>query len=273
MTFPSLGIIGCGNMAAAILQNALSTRLLPAQAVTVSDRDCSKAEDFAKRFGTCVAPANIDTVTASELILFAVKPQDAATVLASLAPAFAKTRKIALSIIAGLSLERMEALLGKTTPIVRVMPNTPIQTGEGASVYTTNAACTAAEAAQVAALFQSGGICLSAPENYFDAVTALSGSGPAYVFLFMEALADAARSIGLPDSLGIPLVLQTLKGAVKLVEESGEPPNVLREKVTSKGGTTAAALAVLEKNNLRDLIKHAIQAASERSKELSRGIE
>jgi pyrroline-5-carboxylate reductase len=263
------GIIGCGSMAAAILCNALESGFLLKGNVVASDRDAAKTKEFAARFGVKAAATNAEVVAQSDVVLFAVKPQDAEPVFTALASGF-NGQKTAVSIIAGLSIARMEAWLGKDTPIVRVMPNTPIQVGEGASVYTANAACPEDRATQIAGLFQAGGISLPAPESLFDAVTALSGSGPAYVFLFLEALAQAAHTLGLPTSLATPLLLQTIKGSVALLEASKESPQSLRHKVTSKGGTTEAALHVLSQGHFVDIVEKALRAAKDRSAELTR---
>ena len=248
MTPVSLGIIGCGNMAAAILQAVLARGLLPRDQVTACDRFEEKTQAFAGRFGIRAEPRILRVVEASGIVLFAVKPQDAKAVFTQAAPYFRAARKTAVSIIAGLPMAAIAHWL------------------------TANAVCNESEIAAATALFAAGGVCLPATESHFDAVTALSGSGPAYLFLFMEALTEAAAQLALPTELIQPLVMQTLRGALSLAERSGDAPAHLREQVTSKGGTTEAALARLEAAHFRTSIAEALQAAKTRSEELSHSL-
>lgn len=267
-----LGIIGCGNMAEAILQNVIAKAVISPSAIVVCDRFEDKTISFAKRFKTATAVSPLALASQCQCILFAIKPQDAKAVFLDVAPAFKESRKTAISIIAGLPISAMESWLPPTTPIVRVMPNTPIQVGEGMSVYTANAACTSQEINDAQSLFAAGGVCLSAPESAFDAVTALSGSGPAYLFLFLEALIEAGEQLSLSPAVAATLARQTLKGALSLAEHSPDSPATLREKVTSKGGTTAAALSVMENAHFKEIIGKALSAAAARSCELSKAL-
>lgn len=272
MTIVRLGIIGCGNMAHAILKSALAQGVLDPSAVTVSDYLPQKAEEMATGFGVTAAASNQDVAKASDIILFAIKPQDAKPIFTELAPLFRTSGKTALSIIAGLPMATMSGWLGTGSAVIRVMPNTPIQVGQGASVITCNPACSREHLAWSTQLFTAGGICLPLDEVHFDAVTALSGSGPAYVFLFMEALAKAAEALGLPGDVTGPLILQTMKGSLTLADQATESLEGLRQKVTSKGGTTEAALTVLAARHFHDILREALEAARNRAMALSQAL-
>lgn len=264
-----LGIVGCGNMAEAILANVLKRGLLPPQAIIAHDCLSEKQAAFQNKFGITVAKSTEDLAGQSHSLLIAVKPQDAKALLTALGPLFVQERKLLISIVAGLAIDQISEWLGGQTAIARVMPNTPIQVGQGMSVYTCKN-CNEEEQNFVEAVFKAGGQCIHlADEHHFDAVTAVSGSGPAYLFLFIETLQAAARTLGLPDSLVGPLVLQTVAGSLALLEASPQGPKELREKVSSKGGTTEAAMAILEPQ-FGKLLETALQAAKARSAALGK---
>jgi pyrroline-5-carboxylate reductase len=206
-----------------------------------------------------------DTIPAGEGAILAVKPQDAEAACRALAET-APPR--VLSIVAGLTLSRLEGWLGSTTPVVRAMPNTPALIGAGASAVAPGRAAGADDLAWAEAILAAVGNVTRLPEHLLDAVTGLSGSGPAYVYLVAEALMDAGVIVGLDAGVSRDLVVQTVLGAARMLAETGESAAALRGAVTSPGGTTAAGLSVLEHKGLREALRAAVVAATARSKEL-----
>jgi pyrroline-5-carboxylate reductase len=213
-----------------------------------------------------VVTSNEEAAGAAPVVILCVKPQEAATAIQQAGAAL--DGKLLISIAAGLSL----ATLGKMAPksrIIRAMPNTPAIIGRGATAFTGAAETTQADKDCAEAIFASVGIVSYVQEKLLDAVTGLSGSGPAYIFLVIEALTDGGVSCGLPTNLARQLAIQTVLGAAELAKETAEHPAVLREMVTSPGGTTAAALGELEQRGVRAAFIQAVRAADRRSKELS----
>jgi len=211
-----------------------------------------------------------EAVAQADLLVLATKPQGFAELLPSLAPLL-KPGQAVLSIAAGVTLGRLQASLGPAVPLIRVMPNTPGLIGQGASAYCLGPAATPAHAALAEAVLAPLGLVLRVEEAQMDAVTALSGSGPAYVFLFMEALQAAGQELGLPPEAAFELASQTLAGASAMIRQKARTPAELRVAVTSPGGTTAAALKVLEDQGFRGLLAQALKAARDRSAELGKG--
>ncbi len=266
-----LGIIGSGNMARAIVANAIRTQTLSPQQVAAYDPSAETLSRFCQDFGVRAAPDLQELARSCDIALLAVKPQDAKAALRAIAPAFESGEKTLISIAAGLSIAQLAAYFSHPIPIVRVMPNTPIQIGMGTGVLTCNRETEASVRQFAEQLFASGGhIHVVADESGFDAVTAVSGSGPAYLFLFMEALEAAATRLGLEPPLAKQLVEETIAGAAGLAK--GKDLKTLRGAVTSKGGTTEAALAHFESNGFRQLVFEALEAAKLRSAELSKGL-
>jgi pyrroline-5-carboxylate reductase len=206
----------------------------------------------------------------ADVIVLAVKPQVMKAVCVELAASIAQARPLLISIAAGIRIDQLAAWLGGELPIVRSMPNTPALIGAGATGMIANHAASAAQRDQAAVILGAAGTTVWIDdEDMMDTVTALSGSGPAYFFLLVEALEDAAVAQGLPRATARVLATQTCFGAGRMLAEDGEPPTVLRERVTSPGGTTAAALEAFADGNLRALVASAIAAATERGRELS----
>ena len=197
----------------------------------------------------------------------ATKPQDMQAALEAIRPQFS-TNTLIISIAAGLSISYFEKHLGAEARIIRVMPNTPAMVSAGAAGYAINNACTDADEALANTIFNAVGIGLCVPEASIDAVTALSGSGPAYFFYFVECMTKAGVELGLSEEQATKLAVQTLYGAGKLLTQSGESAQSLREKVTSKGGTTHAAVESFRSSGLEQTVMNAMQAASDRSREL-----
>jgi pyrroline-5-carboxylate reductase len=261
-----IGCIGGGKMAGALVRGLLKAGVCTAEEIIVSD--CSQAALDALKIQTGVrgVSSNKEAVSAADVVLLCVKPGDAAAALGECRAELAG--KALISIVAGLSIDGMRTRLGKEARVIRAMPNTPAVVGVGATAYAPGDRATAADLDAAKRIFESIGIAVEVPEKWLDAVTGLSGSGPAYVFLVMEALADGGVAAGLPRALAQQLAVQTVLGAATLAKESGEHPSVLREAVTSPGGTTAAALGVLEAAAMRSAFTEAVAAAAERSREL-----
>jgi pyrroline-5-carboxylate reductase len=258
--------LGAGKMASAIIQGVLRARLCNAEDIIAACPEADILQSLHDATSVRVVTSNEEAAGAAPVVILCVKPQEAATAIQQAGAAL--DGKLLISIAAGLSL----ATLGKMAPksrIVRAMPNTPAIIGRGATAFTGAAETTQADKDIAEAIFASVGIVSYVQEKLLDAVTGLSGSGPAYIFLVIEALTDGGVSCGLPTNLSRQLAIQTVLGAAELAKETAEHPAVLREMVTSPGGTTAAALGELEQHGVRAAFIQAVRAADRRSKELS----
>ncbi|WP_425617864.1 pyrroline-5-carboxylate reductase [Anatilimnocola sp. NA78] len=268
MAGTTLGFIGAGQMARALAHGFVSAKLLPASALTAADPVPAAAEKLASELsGLKVAASNTAVANACDVIVLAVKPQAMPAVYQELGGKLAG--KLVVSIAAGISLAKLcEGL--KTQRVVRVMPNTPALVGKGASAYAAAADVTAEDATLVGKLLAAVGTAHQVDEKLLDAVTGLSGSGPAYVYLIIEALSDGGVKAGLPRPLSTALAAQTVLGAAQMVLERNEHPGVLKDAVASPGGTTIAGLAMLEDRGLRGALIAAVDAATKRSQELGK---
>ena len=264
----TLGLIGCGKMASALLKGVLKAELCLPRGVWASDCFFDAAEKLALEAGVNAVRSNKEVAAACETLLLCVKPQDIAPVLQELSPLLAG--KLVISIAAGVSLDALERAAGHGVRIVRVMPNTPALVHKGASAYATGICATAHDAEMVETIFGAVGVTARVKEPLLDAVTGLSGSGPAYAFLMIEALADGGVLMGLPRDLSLKLAAQTLAGAAEMVLRTGEHPGKLRDAVASPGGTTIAGLEALEKGGVRSGLIQAVRRAAERSHEMGR---
>jgi pyrroline-5-carboxylate reductase len=266
-----LVLVGCGNMGFAMLSGWLKAgRLGPGEVLVVEPGEALRRRVLDLKVEAVADVAGLPDALAPELVLFAVKPQ----VIRSVVPGyrrFAATGATFVSIAAGTRIALFEELLGENAPIMRCMPNTPAAVGKGMMVLVSNGRVEPAVDAFIEALMStSGRVARIDSEDLMDAVTAVSGSGPAYIFHFIECLSAAAEKAGLPAETARLLAMQTVYGAASLAAESGEEPGRLREQVTSPNGTTAAALGVLMgENRLRDLVTEAVEAAKKRSVELA----
>jgi pyrroline-5-carboxylate reductase len=264
-----IGVIGGGNMAAALI-GGLTQRGLRADHVCVSDPSAEQLKKLAQRFGVSTSADNAVAARDAEVLILAIKPQQMRAVASKLAPALKPLRPLVISVAAGIPHAALVRWLGADIPIVRTMPNRPALNGFGATGLYAPASVGAAHRALAESLLASVSATVWVDhESQMDTVTALSGSGPAYFFLFMEALETAARERGLPAGVAHQLTLATAFGAAEMARSSSESLAVLREQVTSKGGTTAAALAVLEAADLHAIVGHAVAAADRRSAELA----
>lgn len=261
-----IGFIGCGKMGAALARGALASGLCRAQDIVACDRAPGVAEKLSADTGIGVAADGREVASKSDIVLLCVKPDDAESALAEAASQLGG--KLLVSIVAGVTAPALQRAAGRGCRVVRVMPNTAVLVQKGASAYAAGEGVTAEDAAAVEKIFGSVGQAYRVKEPLLDAVTGLSGSGPAYVYLFIEALSDGGVQMGLPRDLATKLAVQTVLGAGEMASATAEHPAVLREMVTSPGGTTIAGLAELERSGLRASIMRAVRAAALRSKEL-----
>lgn len=261
----TLGFLGFGNMGQAIYNGLLVAKTVRPGQVAVYDVDPQKLEKAAPETRRAGSPA--DLATRSELLILATKPQDLAAALDELA-GMAKPDTLVVSIAAGISIGFIQQHLGESAHVARVMPNTPALVGAGAAGVAFSDTCTEADRAATTTIFEAIGIAETVPEEALDVVTALSGSGPAYFFYFVECLIAAASGLGLSEEQARRLAIQTALGAGRMLTEAGESPATLRERVTSKGGTTFAALESLRGNDFQGIVRSALEAAAARSREL-----
>jgi pyrroline-5-carboxylate reductase len=264
-----VGFIGAGNMARAMGGGIAAGK--PGMRLVATDPDSGACERFASETGGTIATSLNDVVAAADVLVLAVKPQVLGAVLDKLASSV-RAEQIVVSIAAGFTLKSLARKLGASCRLVRAMPNTPALVREGITVLVGGGAATDTDLESVRELFTSvGDAVVVASESLLDAVTAVSGSGPGFVFAFAEAWLKAAESAGLAPELAERLVKQTLFGAATLWRTSGDPPDKLRAMVTSPGGTTLAGLEALEARGFARAVASAIESAARRSKELSAG--
>lgn len=263
-----IGFIGAGNMAQALIAGLLRGGALP-ESIRVVDPEPTQREKVKADYGVTHAADATELAIWADVLILAVKPQVAANVLRSAASALSAD-KLLISICAGLSLATIESEAGSAARYIRTMPNTPALVGEGATALSAGPRATSADVAFAEQLFGSVGQCSVVPESYLDAVTGLSGSGPAFVMLVIEGLADGGVRAGLPRSIALKLATQTVLGSAKLVRETNQHPGVLKDQVTSPAGTTIEGVATLERGGLRGLLIDAVTAAAKRASELGK---
>jgi pyrroline-5-carboxylate reductase len=260
----ALGIVGGGQMAEALISGLLAKKAYSTSEILVSDPSAGRRDYLKDKFGIAVTESN-QKVSESTVLLFAVKPQVFPQIIQELG-AVAR-EQLLLSILAGVSLQQLEAAF-PDCPVVRVMPNTPALIGQGISALSYGQHVTAEQQQTAQRIFKAVGTVVEVPESLMDAVTGLSGSGPGYVALLVEALMDGGVLVGLPRPLARSLVLETIKGSVALLQEQNLHPGELKDRVTSPGGTTIAGIAALEKAGVRSALIQAVEAATQRSKAL-----
>lgn len=265
-----IAIIGPGVMAEAIISGLTRNQIFSADSITAAGPEIERGKELIETYAIRYTPDNSQAVAPADIVILSVKPQKLSTVLAGLQGKL-RPDALVISIIAGASIETIRKGLAHDV-IVRAMPNTPAQIGQGISVWTFSSDVTPEQKDIAQRILRAlGQDIMVEEESYLDMATALSGSGPAYVFLFMEALIDAGVHLGFPRRISEQLVLQTLRGSVEYYSEKKDHPAELRNEVTSPGGTSAAALYYLEKAGFRTAISRAVWAAYERSQELGRG--
>jgi pyrroline-5-carboxylate reductase len=262
------GFIGAGMMASALIRGMLRAGVTTPDRVSTSDPVAAIRDELAREAGVEGTSSNLAVVGKSDVVVLAVKPQSMGQVLRELAPAITPGHLV-VSIAAGVSIATIGEALGSGRRIVRVMPNTPALLGEGASAFAMGEAATAEDAAVVQAFLESVGRAVRVPEVQLDAVTGLSGSGPAFVYLIIEALSDGGVRAGLPRDVATMLAAQTVLGSARMVLETRLHTGTLKDQVTSPGGTTIAGLHALERGGLRAALMNAVEAATLRSAELA----
>jgi pyrroline-5-carboxylate reductase len=265
-----LGFIGAGNMAGALVNGLLETKRYRPRDLWVSDTEAKQRRRLARTYGVGIAPDNAALVAESAVVVLAVKPQVMHAVLTEIQPLVG--RQLFVSIAAGVPTARLEAGLGRRARVVRAMPNTPALVGAGMTVIVRGRAATSADERLAAAIFGGvGDVVRVRDETLMDAVTGLSGSGPAYVYRFAEGLIEGAVAEGLPEPIARQLAYQTIRGAAVMLQETGRSPADLRAMVTSPGGTTLAGLQTLEARDFATVVADGVRAATRRSRELGRG--
>jgi pyrroline-5-carboxylate reductase len=263
----SIGFLGAGKMATALARGFITAGLVKPGHITASDPVEAARAAFAKDSGAKAVATNAEVVKAANVILLAVKPDQVAGVLADIRGHFTE-KHLLISIAAGITIAKLEAGLGAGARVIRVMPNTPALVGAAASAFALGKAAGPADAGLTQKLFSAVGIAMQVKEYLLDAVTGLSGSGPAYVYLMIEGLSDGGVAAGLPRDIATRLAAQTVLGAAKMVLDTGMHPGALKDMVTSPGGTTIEGLHELEKARVRGAFISAVRAAAEKSKKL-----
>ncbi|MBI1901880.1 MAG: pyrroline-5-carboxylate reductase [Planctomycetia bacterium] len=265
---PRIGFIGAGQMATALARGFLAAGLTAAPQIVASDIFAAARDEFARQTGGKVAAANRDVLAQSDVVFLAVKPQQFAAAAQGLRE-LAGPQHLIVSIMAGVSLATLEQAFGPAPRLVRVMPNTPCLARAGASAFCLGRGATPDDGKLVERLLSAVGLAVPLEEKFLDAVTGLSGSGPAFVYVMIEALADGGVRMGLARDVALRLAAQTVAGAARLMLETGEHPGVLKDRVASPGGTTIAGLQALEERGVRGALMAAVEAAARRSAELS----
>lgn len=265
-----VAVLGGGVMGEALVVAALRTGL-GVDEVVVSERSAARATEVSERHGVRASDPPGRAVRGADVVIVAVKPGDVGDVLTEIGPRLERGALV-LSVAAGLPLAYLEARLPEGTAVVRAMPNTPAVVGQGATALSAGTAADDTHLARAEAVLAATGLVLRVPEKLLDAVTAISGSGPAYVFYLVDALAEAGVLLGLARPQALELAVATFRGAATLLTESGEHPVVLRERVSSPGGTTVAGLAALDAHGVRAGVLAAAEAARDRSRELGREV-
>jgi pyrroline-5-carboxylate reductase len=262
-----IAVIGSGKMGGVLIQGILANKLTTKDAILVSDTDKPRLEEVRRQSGVKTTVNNRDAVKGADIVILAVKPQAMPDVLTGIR-ADVTTKQIIISIAAGIPISKLAGYFKKGTRVIRAMPNTPALCGEGATALARGPEATEEDLAVAREIFDAVGLTVVVKEDLMNAVTGLSGSGPAYGFVIIEALADAGVLMGLPRDLALKLAAQTLLGAAKLVLTGGKHPAELKDMVTSPAGTTIAGVQVLEEGALRATLIAAVEAATLRAGEL-----
>ncbi|MFG1909202.1 pyrroline-5-carboxylate reductase [Kribbella sp. NPDC048928] len=261
-----VAVLGAGVMGETLLSGLIRAGWRP-EDLLITERREERAAELRERYGVDVV-SNLDAAKRADTLVLVVKPQDMPDLLAEIAPAIEPTQTV-VSLAAGITTGFVESRLPDGVAVVRVMPNTPALVDEGMAAISRGSHCDESHLELAERLLAATGRVVRVPEKQQDAVTAISGSGPAYIFFVVESMIEAGVHMGLPRSTATDLVVQTVVGSAKLLRETGEHPTVLRERVTSPGGTTAAAVRELEDHKVRAAFLSAIEAARNRSRDLA----
>ncbi|KQO17340.1 pyrroline-5-carboxylate reductase [Paenibacillus sp. Leaf72] len=271
-----IAFYGAGSMAEAIARGMINQNLTQPKRIAMLNRqNADRLNELNSQYGVQTilqGSSNEAFLKEADIIFLAMKPKDAAEAIAGIKP-FISEHQLIISVIAGLSISSIELLLGRKLPIVRTMPNTSCTIGLGVTGISYSEAVTKEQQLLAEAIFQSVGITSVVEENYQDAITGVSGSGPAYVYYFMESMIDAAKAMGLSETAAKALVTQTVLGAAEMVRATGEEPAELRRKVTSPNGTTQAALELMSQQGLAETIASGMKRSAERAAEIGADIE
>ncbi|MHB8874923.1 MAG: pyrroline-5-carboxylate reductase [Myxococcaceae bacterium] len=262
-----IAFLGAGNMAEAMIKGLLRAGTARPENIVATGRRAERLDELKAAYPIRVTTDNVAAAREADIVVLAIKPQAMAKLLLQIAPAV-DPRKLVISIAAGVPIVALERKLGAGARIVRAMPNTPSLIGAGACAIAAGEHATPEDLRTAEAIFHAVGITTVVDENLLDAVTGLSGSGPAYVFLIIEALCDAGVKVGLPRYTALKLASQTVLGSAQLLIETKAHPGALRDQVTSPGGTAIAGLHTLEAGGLRTTLMNAVEAATRRAKEL-----
>jgi pyrroline-5-carboxylate reductase len=249
-------------MGQTLARGLLASGTVARELIWCGERNAAQCEVAAAALGVPVETDYSARVATAGVILMCVKPGDAGAVLSALRQAGVRPDTLIISILAGVSTEKLESLLGTENPVVRAMPNTPCVVGEGMIVVCRGKHATSAHLERARQIFEAVGKCVALDEHHFNAVTALSGSGPGYYFLIMEALADAGVRVGLPRQVALTLVAQTALGAARMVLDSGRHPAALRDDVTTPAGCTIGGLLIMEDGRIRSVLVRAVEEAA-----------
>ena len=263
-----IGFIGAGNMATAIINGILTNKAKSAEDICVFDPDVSKCEAMQKKGVGCAA-SSAELVEKSDIIVLAVKPQNYDEVLSSVSGAVSES-DIFVTIAAGISIEYVRKGLGKNCPMVRVMPNTPLLLGKGATAICRSENISDADFDEVYKMFALSGDVALLPEDQMNAIIAVNGSSPAYIYLFAKAMTDYAVSVGIDRDTALRLVCKTFEGSAEMLRSGTDTPEQLIEKVCSKGGTTIEAMKILEEKKVPEIISEAMAACTRRAEELGK---
>lgn len=263
----NIGFLGAGKMATALAKGIVKAGLFAPSQIRGSDPVPGALAAFAKETGAKTTASNIAVAEFAHILVVAVKPAHVAELLEEVRPKLTPKHLI-ISIAAGVPIAKLENGLGAGARVIRVMPNTPALVSASATAYALGKSATAADAALAQRLFSAVGLAFQVKESLLDAVTGLSGSGPAYIYLIIEALSDGGVASGLPRDIATKLAAQTVYGSAKMVLETGQHPGALKDMVTSPGGTTIEGLHELEKGKVRGVLINAVRAATEKSRKL-----
>ena len=263
----TIGFLGAGKMATALAKGFVQAGLVTPRDLIASDPVAAATDAFARETGAKTTAFNPDVASRARVLILAVKPDQVRAVLGEVREQFTDEHLL-ISIAAGVTLARLEEALGTGARIIRVMPNTPALVGQSATAFALGKAASREDGQLAQKLFSAVGVAFELKEALLDAVTGLSGSGPAYVYLFIEGLSDGGVAAGLPREIATRLAAQTVLGSAQMVLETGQHPGLLKDMVTSPGGTTIEGLHELEKGKLRATLISAVRAASEKSKKL-----
>jgi pyrroline-5-carboxylate reductase len=262
-----LAFLGAGNMAEALIKGLLRAKMAEPGQITATGRRTDRLDELKASYGVVTTKDNVKAVEGADVVVLAVKPQAMSDLLDQIAPHIGP-QQLLLSVAAGVPIAAMERKLGPAIRIVRSMPNTPALVGQGACAIAAGRHATEADLQVAKAIFDAVGLTVITEEYLLDAVTGLSGSGPAYIFLIIEALSDAGVKVGLPRRTAQALAAQTVAGSARLLIETGTHPGQLKDQVTSPGGTAIAGLHTLEAGGLRTTLINAVESATQRAKEL-----